>query len=192
MTAISTVLSGKDVTVSKSFTRVFLVLSFALMTALGAYIRVPLPFTPVPITLQTFFVVLSGAFLGKKLGVASQISYIVFGALGIPVFQGYASGILHLAGPTGGYILGFIVSAFIVGILTEKNRSFSRIFVSMLIGLLTIYFFGILWLVIGFRLSILNALFLGMLPFIPGAIAKLVAASWVYNKFSGKTNLLRK
>ena len=192
MTTISTVLSGRDVTVSKSFTRVFLVLSFALMTALGAYIRVPLPFTPVPITLQTFFVVLSGAFLGKKLGVASQISYIVFGALGIPVFQGYASGILHLAGPTGGYIVGFIVSAFIVGILTEKNRSFSRIFVSMLIGLLTIYFFGILWLVIGFRLSILNALFLGMLPFIPGAIAKLVAASWVYNKFSGKTNLLRK
>ena len=192
MTTISTVLSGRDVTVSKSFTRVFLVLSFALMTAIGAYIRVPLPFTPVPITLQTFFVVLSGAFLGKKLGVASQISYIVFGALGIPVFQGYASGILHLAGPTGGYIVGFIVSAFIVGILTEKNRSFSRIFVSMLIGLLTIYFFGILWLVIGFRLSILNALFLGMLPFIPGAIAKLVAASWVYNKFSGKTNLLRK
>ena len=192
MTAISTILNGKDITVSKSFTRVFLVLSFALMTALGAYIRVPLPFTPVPITLQTFFVILSGAFLGKKLGVASQISYIALGTLGIPVFQGYASGILHLAGPTGGYIVGFVVSAFIVGILTEKNRSFSRIFMSMLVGLLTIYFFGILWLVIGFRFSIVNALFLGLLPFIPGAIAKLIAASWAYNKFNGKTNLLRK
>jgi biotin transport system substrate-specific component len=192
MATITTVLNSKDVTVSESFTRVFLVLSFALMTALGAYIRIPLPFTPVPITLQTFFVILSGAFLGKRLGIASQISYIALGTLGVPVFQGYVSGISHLAGPTGGYIVGFIASSFIVGILTEKNKSFPRIFIAMLAGLFAIYICGIAWLVIGFKLSIINALLLGILPFIPGAIAKLIAASWIYNKFNKKITLLRK
>jgi biotin transport system substrate-specific component len=85
---------------------------FVLATALSAYVRIPVPGSPVPITLQTFFVLLAGAVLGRKLGAASQIGYVILGAVGLPIFQGAGYGIAYLFGPTGGYLMGFAAAAY--------------------------------------------------------------------------------
>ena len=100
MITISSIFTHKNIIINKQAERAFLVTSFIILTALGAYVRIPLPFTPVPITLQTFFVILCGAILGKKLGSLTQTSYVILGTLGLPIFQGYGAGFLHLAGPT--------------------------------------------------------------------------------------------
>ena len=94
---------------------------FVALMSLGAYVRIPVFFTPVPITLQTLFVVLSGAMLGKKWGMASQAIYISLGAIGLPVFQGYGYGMGHILGPTGGYLAGFVLASYVVGSLTHST-----------------------------------------------------------------------
>ena len=192
MSTISSVFTHREIITNKSLVKAILVASFIVMTALGAYVRIPLPFTPVPITLQTFFVILAGAVLGKKLGAASQISYIVLGSFGMPIFQGYAAGFLHLLSPTGGYLAGFIASAFIVGTLLEKKNtgkmSFSYIMFAMAIGLLIIYACGITWLMAGYKFTLLKAISLGVVPFIPGAVVKLIVASSIYSKIKPRTD----
>ncbi|MCH7819743.1 MAG: biotin transporter BioY, partial [Candidatus Marinimicrobia bacterium] len=95
---------------SEAVRTVVLVGGFALLTALGALIRIPLPFTPIPITLQTFFVLLAGAMLGSKRGTLSQMVYVFAGAAGIPIFAGMSSGLALLAGPTGGFLAGFLLA----------------------------------------------------------------------------------
>ena len=193
MTIISVISADKSVVSNKTLVRAMLVTGFVIMTALGAYLRIPLPFSPVPITLQTFFVILCGAVLGKRLGAFAQVSYVALGALGMPIFQGYGAGLLHLAGPTGGYLIGFIIAAFIVGTLTDRKHtspSFSYIIFSMAIGLLAIYLCGIAWLMISYRIDLIKAAFLGFIPFIPGAVAKLIVASWIYSKIKARTSFL--
>lgn len=173
----------REIVVSKNAVKAMLVTSFVIMTALGAYVRVPIPFTPVPITLQTFFVILSGAFLGKKLGLFTQASYIGLGVLGMPIFQGYGFGLAHLAGPTGGYLVGFAVGAFLVGaLLDKKETSFAYIAFSMFAGIIVIYFLGLSWLMISLKLNLTTALSFGFFPFLPGAILKFIAATMIYQK----------
>jgi biotin transport system substrate-specific component len=92
---------------------------FGAATAMGAYIMIPLP--PVPITLQTLFVVLAGALLGGRLGALSQVVYLLLGIIGLPVFHGGKGGLGILLGPTGGYLVGFIAAAYVVGKLIEVN-----------------------------------------------------------------------
>ena len=183
--------SHKEIIVSRTFVRAALVVSFVALTALGAYVRIPLPFSPVPITLQTFFVILGGAVLGKKFGSFAQASYLGLGLLGMPIFQSYGAGLLHIAGPTGGYLAGFIPASFIVGAIINMRRnstSFFHIILSMSFGLLFIYACGISWLIIGYKLTFVKALSLGFIPFIPGAILKLITASWIYSKIRTRTN----
>ncbi len=155
---------------------------FVVLMILGAYVRIPLFFTPVPITLQTFFVLLAGAMLGRRWGAASQIIYLLLGATGLPVFQGYGAGIAHILGPTGGYLAGFMCAAYIVGyMLHEKEeKNLSKIIGSMAVGLAIIYVLGTAYLkmILGIRYP--QALLLGFYPFLPGAVIKLVAASFVY------------
>ncbi len=185
MNTISSISNAKEVITGKAAVRAIFVVSFVLMTALGAYVRIPLPFTPIPVTLQTFFVLLCGAVLGRGLGSFAQAGYVGLGVLGLPLFQGYAAGITHLAGPTGGYLVGFITASIVIGALFEKNRgrdSFPYVFFAMLIGLLTIYACGVTWLMAGYKLNLAKAFLAGVIPFIPGAVFKLVAASWVYAK----------
>ncbi len=95
---------------------------FAALTGVGALIAIPLPFTPVPITLQTFFIFLAGALLGKYLGALSQLIYLLLGVVGLPVFAKGSSGIGALLGPSGGYLVGFIPAAFLVGYLLERRE----------------------------------------------------------------------
>src|SRR3989339_1476470 len=92
---------------------------FAALTAAVAWFKIPLPFTPVPITLQTLVVLLSGAMLGSTYGTLAMILYVVVGALGLPVFAGGGSGIGALLGPTGGYLFSYFIAAFFIGKIVE-------------------------------------------------------------------------
>ncbi|HOU37192.1 MAG TPA: biotin transporter BioY, partial [Candidatus Omnitrophota bacterium] len=99
---------------------------FMSLTVLSGFIRIPVPMSPVPVTMQTFFVLLSGAWLGGPLASASQIGYLALGILGAPVFSSFGSGFLYLAGPTGGYMAGFVLAAFITGRFARcAGRSFA-------------------------------------------------------------------
>ena len=114
-------LSGIEVVASRAHRRVMVVVAFALLTALSAYVAVPIPGTQVPVTLQTLVVVLSGALLGPGLGAAAQATYLTAGMLGAPVFSGGAAGLGWLFGPTGGYLLAFPAAAAVVGVLAGRG-----------------------------------------------------------------------
>lgn len=151
---------------------------FALATALGAYVRIPVPGSPVPITLQTFFVLLSGAILGSRLGGLSQISYAALGLLGLPVFQGAGFGVTSVIGPTGGYLAGFICASVAVGaVVGSGSRSLSRDIVAFATGSALILAMGTLWLAILFRIGPVHAFTIGAMPFIPGDVVKILAAA---------------
>ena len=159
---------------------VLLILGGSLSLAALAQIEIFLPFTPVPITGQTFGVLLLGAALGSRRGAASILAYLAEGASGLPFFAGGASGARVLGGPTAGYLLGFVVAAFVVGWLAERGleRGVRTSIIPFLAGTIAIYAFGIAWLsfVLG---SLSRAVALGLLPFLLGDAIKLVAASLV-------------
>ncbi|MBS7655196.1 biotin transporter BioY [Candidatus Bathyarchaeota archaeon] len=152
---------------------------FAVLTALGAYIFIPLPFTPVPITLQTLFVYLAGDILGE-LGALSQIVYILLGALGLPVFARGRGGVEVLIGPTGGYLMGFAAAAFIIGKLTrfKHAQTFVWFIFSNIIGTIVIYCFGIFQLSIWFG-SLKKAIIFGVFPFLIGDLIKAWLAAYI-------------
>jgi biotin transport system substrate-specific component len=157
---------------------------FAALTAAGAYIQIPLPFSPVPITLQVFFVLLAGSILKSKWGSLSMIVYTLLGIAGLPVFSGGSSGIGVLFGPTGGYIIGFILAAYIIGKLSEKteNSGLSNWLINALnmsAGVVVIYLCGVFQLMILTRLGIGAALTLGAIPFLPGEIVKTAIAAYI-------------
>jgi biotin transporter BioY len=149
-----------------------LVLAFSLLIGLLAHLVIPLPFTPVPVTGQTFGVLLTGAVLGSRLGTATLLAYIVEGVAGLPVFAAGTSG-----PATYGYLAGFVVAAFVVGWLCERgwDRDAPRIVAAMIAGEVAIYFFGLLWLARFVPASKLLAL--GLVPFLVGDAVKLVAAA---------------
>lgn len=163
------------------------VAAFVILTALGAFVRIPLPFTPVPITLQTFFVLLSGAFLGRRLGVFSQISYIFLGALGLPIFAAAGSGLLYLFGPTGGYLFGFVFASFLAGRLTGycKNNFFLTVIVFCLADFLLLSC-GVIWLKVLFGYSFGKLFTIGFLPFVAGDSLKALAAAAIYLRLKGR------
>jgi biotin transporter BioY len=161
-------------TKSKTLLRDFLfVLSFTLLTAISAKLKVEIG--PVPITLQTFAVLLSGALLGAKRGALSQIFYLLGGLTGIPWFA-RGGGIAYLMSPTFGYIIGFVLAAFVVGFLCERgfDRKVETAILAMLIGNILIYFPGLLWLAkfVGWQ----KVLAVGLYPFIIGDTIKLLLA----------------
>ena len=153
---------------------------FAVVTALGA--RVEIPHQPVPYTLQTMVVLLSGAFLGSRNGAISQILYLVSGALGAPVFSMGAFGIATLLGPTGGYLLAFPAAAAIVGYLVQQRRTLVWTFVSMALGLVLIFACGTIQL---YAVAIRNfgdAFLGGFLIFSWWDALKLTAAAMTYHE----------
>jgi biotin transport system substrate-specific component len=158
------------------------VLVFAVLTALGAHVRMPLPFTPVPITLQTLFVALAGATLGPVLGPVSQGLYVLAGGLGLPIFAGGVGGWTHLAlGPTGGYLLGFLAAAGLTGWMIRcRDARFSWILLSMAGGHMLIYACGILWLALILGVSLERAVSLDALPFLAGDAVKLCVAAGLF------------
>jgi biotin transport system substrate-specific component len=150
----------------------------ALFVAALAQVEIPLPFTPVPITGQTFGVLLVGAALGSKRGAASLASYLVMGLLGLPFLAGGAHGLTIVLGATGGYLIGFIVAAYVVGLLAERGmeRNVRTSLIPFLAGTVIIYACGVTWLTILLG-SFSKAVAAGLLPFLVGDAIKLVAAS---------------
>jgi biotin transport system substrate-specific component len=157
---------------------VTLIVLGALFMAVLAQVKIPLPFTPVPLTGQTFAVLLIGETLGSTRGAASMVLYIALGALGLPVFAGGASGIAYLSGATLGYLVGFVMAAYVIGRLAERGleRNVRTSVLPFLIGTIMIYICGIAWLMIVLG-SFDQAITAGLLPFLIGDAIKLMAAS---------------
>ena len=154
-----------------------LVAGFSLVIALGAQVAIPLPFTPVPVTLQTLAVLLAGCLLGSGRGALAVIAYLGEGFAGLPVFSGGTAGISHLLGPTGGYLLGFVAAAFIAGLFAERGAALSRLgtLVMLIVGNVVLYVPGVVWL--GVYTGMDRAVSLGFLPFVVGDLLK-TAAGW--------------
>lgn len=155
-----------------------LVLAGSLFIALSAQIAISLPFSPVPITGQTLAVLLVGALLGSRRGSLAVLAYIAEGLAGLPVFAGGAAGPARLLGPTGGYLVGFVVAAYLVGALAERgwDRRVATTAAAMVLGNLVIYAVGVLWLA-PFVGGLSKAVTLGAVPFIPGDVLKIGAAA---------------
>jgi biotin transport system substrate-specific component len=181
----------KEIISDRTLRRLFGVSVFVILTTLGAFVRIPLPFTPVPITLQTLFVLLSGAILGSNLGAIAQSSYIFLGMLGAPIFTGAGSGLFYLFGPTAGYLFGFVLSAFWVGkfIKYGKNNLFLT-FVVLFIADLILLLSGVIWLKLIFGYTIVKLLFIGFIPFIPGDLLKALVAALLYLKLKSRVKEL--
>ena len=161
------------------------VLFFVVATALGAYVRIPINASPVPITLQTFFVILSGAILGRRLAGWSQLAYLAFGGVGLPIFQSFSFGIPYLFGPTGGYLIGFVLAAYFIGRMIDIKGSGPKwIIASFIAGDFIIHISGILWLSYLHKMHLSRAVLIGILPFIPGEIIKISFAAVIYSKLS--------
>ena len=155
-----------------------LVVAFSLFVALSAQVVIPLPFTPVPLTMQTFAVLLTGALLGSRLGALALALYVMEGAAGLPFFSAGRGGAHHLLyTPAVGYLLSYPVAAFVTGWLAERgwDRRFSTAATAMLLGSALILFGG--WL--GFLLfqSPAVAFSMAVVPFIPGDIVKIALAA---------------
>jgi biotin transport system substrate-specific component len=151
---------------------VILVAVGTALLALSAKVNVPLPY--VPMTLQTLVVLLIGVAYGPKLGAATIAAYLIEGAAGLPVFAGSVGGLAYMAGPTGGFLAGFVVAAFAIGWLGERgwDRSAVRLFTAMMLGHAVILTLGWAWLAFGLHLGTSKAWLVGVMPFIAGSVVK--------------------
>ena len=147
----------------------------AALTAAGAYLAIPIG--PVPIVLQNLFVFLSGLLLGPRWGAASVGIYLLAGALGLPVFAGGTGGIGHFAGPTGGYLLGYLPAVYVIGLISGGSKKGAVLdIIAMVCGGLMVYAIGLTWLKILTKMTIAKTLAVGMFPFVPGDGIKIAAA----------------
>jgi biotin transport system substrate-specific component len=178
-----TAIAGRDLTVG---IRVAAVLFVTMLTASAAQISIPLPFTPVPFTLQPMIVLLGGAALGSRLGMASQVLYLMAGIAGLPVFATspvLAPGLLRLLGPTGGFLIAYPFAAFLTGWLAERGcgRRYLTSVAAMAAGLALIFATGIAWFAwfASSAVGLPAALRLGFYPFIVVDILKVLLAAAV-------------
>jgi biotin transport system substrate-specific component len=178
MTALAPTLSTRLFPRTAGWLRdLLLILAGSLLVALCAQVQIPLPFSPVPITGQTFAVLLVGAALGSKRGAAALTAYLFEGALGLPFFAGGTSGFRVLSGATAGYLIGFVAAAYVIGLLAERGleRSVRTSLLPFLVGTIIIYACGVAWLTVLFGFQ--KAIALGLLPFLIGDALKLIAAA---------------
>ena len=165
---------------SNALTNTLLVVAASLVTAAAAQVEIRLPWTPVPITGQTFAVLLSGAVLGARRAFLAQVLYLAEGASGLPFFSGGAAGLAKLVGPSGGYLAGFPFAAALTGFLAERawDRKPITMFLAMLAGSGLIFGLGLAQLSRFVPASSLLAS--GLLPFIPGDLVKAALAAAVF------------
>lgn len=158
---------------------VLLVVGFNVLLILSARLSIHLWFTPIPITLQTFVVMLAGATLGSRRGALVMLLYLAEGASGLPVFAAGGGWAYLITSPTAGYLWSYPIAAFVVGFLAERglDRSFLTSIFAMLPGTVIIYALGVSWLAILLHIGLGKAFMLGMWPFIPGDLIKIVIAA---------------
>lgn len=156
---------------------------FAALTAVGAFIKIPLG--TVPITLQLLFTVLAGIMLGSKLGALSQLIYMIIGLLGVPVFAGGTGGITTVISPSFGYVIGFVAGAYVIGKIVEMQArsSLINLIIASITGTAVIYLIGVPYLyfvmnnITGKAMTFANAVKFGVLVFIPGDLLKCTIAA---------------
>jgi len=177
MTAASPVLATRLLGRSR-IASIVAVLAFTALTALAAQFSFRIPPIEVPFTLQTGVVLLAGGVLGANRGLASQLLYVLVGAIGLPVFAEASSGMDVLTGATGGYLIGFVVTAFLVGKLAERrhDRHFVTGFGAFTLGTLIIYLFGVLGLMVNLDMTLGQAVVNGVVPFVFWDILKALVA----------------
>lgn len=167
----------------------------ALMTAVTCVLgplSIPLPFSPVPISLTNFAIFLAIFVLGMKSGTISFIIYLLLGAIGVPVFSSFRGGLQVLAGPTGGYLIGFIFLALIMGFaLDHFDRKLVPTIIGMIIGMAVCYAFGTVWLAKLLSLSFKEGLMMGVIPYLAGDAAKIIIAAIVGPKLYGAIQKIR-
>jgi biotin transport system substrate-specific component len=163
------------------FYDIILIIGASIFIALSAQIAFNVPFSPVPVTGQTFAVILTGALLGSRKGSLAVIAYLLEGISGLPVFAQAQFGLVHLFGPTGGYLVGFIPAAFICGFLVENGwgKSFFSTIGIMTIGTIVIFICGLSWLKIFIGNE--NVMLMGFFPYVTGALIKIALAAIIYH-----------
>ena len=164
---------------------------FGAATAAGAYLIIPLP--PVPITLQTLVLCVAAALLGARLGALSQVVYLILGLIGLPVFAGGKAGLGVLFGPTGGYLIGFVLGAWLIGklVAARPHWGFWWLVVAMSVGHLLIYALGTARLAWVADLSWQKAVMVGAVPFLPGDALKIAAAAWLARMLRKRVRILK-
>ena len=169
-----------NIAVSTQTARTKKIVLIGLMTAVTCILgplSIPLPFSPVPISLTNFAIFLAVFILGMKDATISFIIYLLLGAVGVPVFSAFSGGLGKLVGPTGGYLFGFIFLALIMGFFMEHfDRKIVPTIIGMIIGMAVCYIFGTVWLAKLMSLSFNEALALGVLPYLAGDVAKIIIA----------------
>jgi biotin transport system substrate-specific component len=165
--------------------RAAVVLFVTVLTIVAAQVSIPLPFTPVPFTLQPMVVLLGGAALGARLGMTSQVLYIAVGLAGLPIFAAspvLPQGFGRLLGPTGGYLMSYPIAAFVTGSLAERgfDRRYFTSVLAMGAGLAIIFAAGVLWMAFGApHVGFPTAVRTGLVPFIPADVIKIFLAATV-------------
>lgn len=151
---------------------------FTALISVSGYIFIPLPFSAVPVTAQTLAVMLTGSLLTPGKSAICMIVFLLMGVAGLPIFSGGTSGFGCIAGKTGGYLMGFLAGAVVISLIRGRNAGFCHSFIANTIGgIFVVYIFGALWLSFITKMSLLNSVIYGVIPFIPGDILKTFAAS---------------
>lgn len=160
----------------------------AMMTALTAILsQIQIPIGLVPVSLATFAVFLSGALLGPQYGALSQLAYLLLGAAGIPVFAGFTAGLSRLIGPTGGYIFGYVLMAWLVGLLSRGGKAhYGRLILSMVAGEALLLTVGTAYFMMITGNNLAAALSTCVVPFLPGDAAKIALAALVARSVNGR------
>ncbi len=171
--------------------------AFVALISAGAWLSIPMPLSPVPVVLQNLFVILAGLALGPATGSLSVLAYLGLGAAGLPLFSGAAGGIGHLLGPTGGYLLGFLPAALVAGLIgyprsQDARPQLARLLLASLLGMLLVYPTGLAWLAIRTELGGQALLAAGLLPFLPGDLAKATLAALIARTLHPLPSVLRR
>lgn len=161
---------------------------FAALTGVCSQIVIPLPM--IPINLALLAVHLAGALLGKSLGAFSMIVYAALGICGIPVFANFGAGPAILLGKTGGYVLGYIICAFIVGLMTQKKKAFLWTCFSMVIGVAACYTFGTIWFMLLTKMDLWTSLVYCVFPFLIGDAVKILLAAYLAGRLQRQVGKL--
>ena len=157
--------------------KIYFLATTAVMTALLCILApVSIPVGPVPISLATLIIYLSVYILGRKMATVSVAVYLIIGMVGVPVFSGFSAGVAKIAGPTGGYLIGYILLALVSGLAVDLFKNKVLQFVGFVIATALLYALGTVWFCIVTGSTVVAALGLCVLPFIPGDIAKIVIA----------------
>lgn len=169
----------------QSISDMTLIAMFTTLTVVLSQISLPLPFTPIPINLGMMAVFIAGGILGASKGAMSQVVYLLIGAIGIPVFANFKGGIGVLMGPTGGYIIGYIVASLLVGYFIHKMpKTVLFTMLALIIGLIACYMLGTVWFMFLTKNTLLQSLLLCVVPFLIGDFFKIIVSTFLILKLN--------